>query len=93
MTDLTSLILTLQDQNRILNATLSQFMSGVPLNPVPSIYTVAGLPATAANGQWAYASNGRKPGEGAGLGTGVPVFFNAPTVTWFSYCSGAVVAA
>lgn len=43
-----------------------------PVRPV--VATVAGLAAyTGAAGQHAFASNGRKPGEGAGFGTGVPV--------------------
>jgi hypothetical protein len=65
--------------------------SGITVDPVPATYMVAGLPATAANGQYAFAANGRKPGEGAAAGTGVPVFFNSVTGTWFSYSSGAVV--
>lgn len=90
-TDISGVVNVLQQQNQILTTILSTLKAGVAIDPVPSIYTVAGLPTTAANGQWAYASNGRKPGEGGGGGTGVPVFFNAPTGTWFSYCSGAVV--
>jgi hypothetical protein len=39
-------------------------------------FTVAGLPA-GTEGQTAHASNGRKIGEGAGAGTGVPVYFSA----------------
>lgn len=65
--------------------------SGVLIDPAPKSYTVATLPATAAAGQQAWASDGRKPGEGAGTGTGVPVFFNNATATWYSYLSGAQV--
>ena len=54
------------------------------------IYTVAALPAVAA-GRIAYASNGRKNGEGAGLGTGVLVFRDA--TNWIACDSGATVAA
>jgi len=43
------------------------FMGGVP---------VANLPASAKVGTVAYASNGRKSGEGAGSGTGVMVYFS-----------------
>ena len=92
-TDMTAVVNMLQLQNQILTSLLKQFTAGIAIDPAPSVYTVAGLPATAANGQWAFASNGRKPSEGAGSGTGVPVFFNAATTSWFSYCSGAVVAA
>jgi hypothetical protein len=38
-------------------------------------YTVANLPA-GSNGMVAFASNGRKVGEGAGAGTGVLVVFS-----------------
>lgn len=66
--------------------------AGVLIQPTPSlIFTFASLPATAADWTSAICSNGRKPGEGPGAGTGVPVFFNPSTGTWFSYCSGAVV--
>lgn len=58
--------------------------------PVPKQYTVANLPTSAVLGQQAWASNGRKPGEGAGSGTGVPVTWDASGV-WFSLYSGAAV--
>lgn len=38
-------------------------------------YTVAQLPA-GKEGYIAYATNGRKTGEGAGAGTGVPVYYS-----------------
>lgn len=53
-------------------------------------YTVAGLPAVGA-AKLAYASNGRKNGEGAGLGTGVMVFSDA--TAWRACDTGATVAA
>lgn len=53
-------------------------------------YTVAGLP-TGAAGDTAYASNGRKNGEGAGAGTGVMVFKDA--TAWRACDTGATVAA
>jgi hypothetical protein len=49
------------------------------------------LPAHAAEGDWAYAVDGRKPGEGAGSGTGVPCFWS--DAAWISACSGAAVTA
>ena len=52
-------------------------------------FTVAGLPAGAA-GYQAYATNGRKSGEGAGAGTGVPVFHDG---TAWRTADGATVAA
>lgn len=39
-------------------------------------FTVATLPTTATPGQVAYASNGRKSGEAAAAGTGVPVYYS-----------------
>ena len=53
-------------------------------------YTVAGLPA-GSTGDTAYASNGRKNGEGAGLGTGVLVFKDG--TAWRACDTGATVAA
>lgn len=53
-------------------------------------YAVAGLPV-GATGQTAYASNGRKVGEGAGLGTGVPVYFSSSQ--WRVYSTDAQVLA
>ena len=89
--DLSALVTTAQQTNQLLTAILAALRAGVAVDPIPAVYTVAGLPATAANGQWAFASNGRKPSEGGGAGTGIAVFFNAATGTWFSYSSGAVV--
>ena len=53
-------------------------------------YTVAGLPG-APNGAIAYTSNGRKPWEGAGAGTGVMVWVS--TNRWLSILSGTQVLA
>jgi len=52
---------------------------------------VADLPrAGNAPGDWAYAANGRKTGEGAGAGTGVPCWWS--NNAWCAVDSGAVVA-
>jgi hypothetical protein len=53
-------------------------------------YTVATLP-TGVEGDVAYASDGRKAGEGAGVGTGVMVFKDA--TAWIAVDTGATVAA
>lgn len=53
--------------------------------------TVAALPSNANPGQTAYASNGRKAGEGAGAGTGVPVYYS--NGAWRVYSTDAAVAA
>ena len=56
------------------------------------VTTVAQLP-TASNteGDWAYAADGRKPGEGAGVGTGAPATWS--NGNWVSVFDGATVAA
>jgi hypothetical protein len=54
-------------------------------------YTVAALPASPGAGAMAFASNGRKPGEAAGAGTGVEVFYDG--ARWITGCSGSQVAA
>lgn len=69
------------------NAVSPRFLGPVVL---PS-YTVANLPAGMPAGAKAYSSNGRKPNEGAGAGTGVEAFFDG--VHWISSCSGSSVAA
>jgi hypothetical protein len=57
-----------------------------------SSYTVANLPTSGiAASQLAYASNGRKNGEGAGAGTGVMVFRDG--TAWRACDTGATVAA
>jgi len=91
-TDMSSTVNVLQQQNQVLTALLAAFKAGVVIQPTPSaIYTFSALPVTAAAWTSAVCSNGLKPGESSGSGTGVPVFFNPGTSTWFSYCSGAVV--
>ena len=68
----------------------SQYVDGVPA------YTFANLPTTGlANGTSyltiAFCSNGRKSGEGVGAGTGVPVYWNAPTSQWLKFNDDTVV--
>jgi len=55
-------------------------------------FTVATLPVSASVGTIAYATDGRKNGEGAGSGTGVLVFFDAND-DWCSVDTGTPVAA
>lgn len=55
-------------------------------------FTVALLPASASVGTLAYATDGRKAGEGAGAGTGVLVFFDGAD-KWIAVDTGAEVAA
>jgi hypothetical protein len=57
----------------------------------PASFTVAGLPANPGLIAFAFATNGRKPSETAGHGTGVPVFWDG--AHWISFCSGSQVQA
>jgi hypothetical protein len=64
----------------------------VGLSLYSTVTTVAALPTTGNSvGDFAYAADGRKPGESAGAGTGVPVWWDG--AHWYAVCSGAVVAA
>jgi hypothetical protein len=54
-----------------------------------AVTDVSGLPASAAEGDWAYALNGRKTGEAAGAGTGVPCWRS--NGAWVAVDSGAAV--
>ena len=54
-------------------------------------YTVLTLPSAATAGAKAFVSNGRKPGEANGAGSGVEVCFDGHQ--WISSCSGTMVAA
>ncbi len=56
-----------------------------------AVTSVANLPASAGEGDWAYAMDGRKAGEAAGSGTGVPVWWS--NGVWNAVDSGAAVAA
>jgi hypothetical protein len=58
----------------------------------PAVYTVAGLPVSSTAGSIAYASNGRKPGEGSGSGSGVLVYYDS-TGAWISVHSAVAVTA
>jgi len=59
--------------------------------PVLPSYTATGLPASAIVGALAFVSNGRKPSEAAGAGTGIQAFFDG--TRWISACSGTQVQA
>jgi hypothetical protein len=54
-------------------------------------YTIATLPTGMPAGAKAFATNGRKPSEAAGTGTGVEVFFDG--TKWASTCSGNTAVA
>jgi len=61
-----------------------------PAPPVLPSYPVAALPGGCSAGAMAFASNGRKPSEGSGGGTGVQVYFDG--ARWISASSGSIVA-
>lgn len=63
----------------------TQVALNVPL--VPQKATVAAL-GSAVDGSIAYATNGRKPGEGVGAGTGMPVFWSGSN--WYKF-DGTIV--
>jgi len=59
--------------------------------PVLPSYLVSGLPAAPGAGAQAFATNGRKPNEAAGAGTGVTVFYDG--TKWIADCSGLQITA
>ncbi len=69
------------------NAVAPRF-SGTPVLPS---FTVSNLPTGMAAGALAFASNGRKPSEAAGAGSGITVFFDGNN--WISQCSGLAAVA
>jgi len=42
------------------------------------------------NGAMGFATDGRKDGEGAGAGTGIPIWFDATSSTWRTFTTGGV---
>lgn len=89
--DLTSLVNTAQQTNVILSAILTALKNGLIISPNLPTFTVASLPSTATNGEIAFASNGRKSGEGGGAGTGIVVFWNGASSQWFGIKSEVLV--
>jgi len=74
------------------NGSPSSAMEMNEYGPIIRSFTVANLPTTGvAAGLLAYASNGRKAGEGAGAGTGVLVFRDG--ANWIAVDTGAPVTA
>jgi hypothetical protein len=67
---------------------VSPHFSGPPVLPS---YSVIGLPAAPGTGAQAFATNGRKPNEAAGAGSGVNVFYDG--TKWTSVCSGLLITA
>lgn len=84
MTDLTVAVSAIQIIQQVLTRIENILSNGVAITSTLPTYTFASLPVTAANGQLAFGSNVRKPGEGGGAGTGMTIFFNSATGTWFT---------
>lgn len=83
-----------QTQNLAINLddTAGENISGVAFQfPVSTLATAP----LAADGMTTYAarfiSDGRKSGEGAGLGTGVPAYYDAATDSWLNFRDDAAV--
>lgn len=90
-TDMSSVVNVEQTRNTILSKLVTVLQGGIAVDPTPASYTVATLPATAAAGQYAWASNGRKGAEGVGAGTGLMVYFNPATLSWFTFSGNIAV--
>lgn len=82
---------TLQDIVKAQYALQQQLAKGITINTSVPSYTVAGLPAAAAVGVVAYASNGRNTGQGAAAGTGTLVVGSG--AAWIAVWSGVAVTA
>jgi hypothetical protein len=85
-TALNQLVLLIQTQ---LNQVLSNVSQIQGTSYAPQ-YTFATLPS-GVEGQISYVTNGRKVGEGVGVGTGVPVYFS--NGLWRVYSTDTIVQA
>ena len=54
-------------------------------------YEVADLPSGLSGFMVAFASNGRKSGEGSGAGTGVPVYYDVDSGEWLTFSHNLTV--
>lgn len=80
--------------NRFISRDFLKYLQQVEQQTTELIsFTVARLPQIPkpTNGSIAYASNGRKQGEGVGAGTGVPVYYSAGF--WRRYSDDTAVTA
>lgn len=72
----------------IVRSERSETASGVPA------YTLATAPLAANNakgGDMVFISNGRKTGEGAGVGTGIVAYYNPNTNSYFRFADDTAV--
>ena len=65
-----------------------EFFSFLHIN---TTFTVATLPKIALSGAVAFAKDGRKGGEGVGVGTGIPVYWDTATSNWFTFSGNVAV--
>jgi len=63
---------------------------GRVVNDAFPVYAFANLP-TGFNGRVAFVSDGRKAAEGAGLGTGVPAYYDAAATAWLNFYDNLAV--
>lgn len=89
--NLQQLIPTIQDGNNVLTRILNVLSGGIAIQNKAPVLTVATLPVSGAAGQFYWASNGRKAGEGAGVGTGLFVYWNPATSSWFTMSGNILV--
>lgn len=69
----------------------AEYAGAVEAFTLASAPTTTGLGDNVSYTSLAWISNGRKPGEGAGTGTGVLAWFNASDSTWYSVFDQAAV--
>jgi len=84
----------LHEEDLKVNDTLAEMIEDGTVTVVitRSVGTVAELLAvTGFEGQTAYATNGRKTGEGGGAGTGIPCYYS--NATWRRYYDDAQITA
>ncbi len=80
----------LREQNRKFTARLERAETSGAMPP--STLALAPLAADgAADGDNLYISDGRKTSEGAGLGTGIPAYYDGATDSWRRFSDDAAV--
>lgn len=81
-------ILRSRVDNLIIRSERSETTSGVPA------YTLATAPLAADNakgGDMVFISNGRKTGEGVGVGTGIVAYYNPNTNSYYRFADDTAV--
>ena len=89
--NLQQLILEFQTSNRLMMNLINVLTGGIAIQNKAPVLTVATLPVAGAAGQFYWASNGRKAGEGGGAGTGLMVYWNPSTSSWFTFSGNIAV--